>query len=356
MADSEKNSTQDSDSSATHEDRIWMQIAIHEARKGLGATSPNPPVGALVVKDDHILGRGWHHKAGEPHAEIEAFRDSLERHSEEDLKGATLYVTLEPCSTKGRTPPCTNTIVDRGISRVVVGTTDPNPDHAGAGIEILQKAGIEVVSGCREDEAKHLIRFFQKHILTGRPWVIAKTAITLDGRTTLRAADGSWITARPALEDVQSLRQQVDAILVGGETVRRDNPRLTLRGDHARDREQPWRVVLTATKELPEDAKLFTDDHKDRTMVMHGHSLERALEVLGKQGVTSVMIESGGRLFAHGLANQLVDEVVIYIAPILGGGDTRLMPVDRLVADLLDVEYHPIGRDLRVTGFPKARA
>lgn len=344
------------DDHSTHEDRIWMQIALHEARKGLGTTSPNPPVGALVVKEDSIMGRGWHRKAGDAHAEVEAINDALERHSEEEIRGATLYVTLEPCSTKGRTPPCTKTITDHGIVRVVIGTIDPNPDHSGAAIDILSKAGIEVVTGCREDEARHLIRFFSKHIQTGRPWVIAKTAITLDGRTTLRAADGSWITARPALEDVQSLRQQMDAILVGGETVRKDNPRLTLRGDRAKNREQPWRVVLTVTRDLPEEAKLFTDEHQERTMVMHGNSLERALDVLGQQGITSVLVESGGRLFSHGLANDLVDEVVIYVAPILGGGDTRLMPVDRLVADLIDVEHETIGRDLRITGFPKLRS
>ncbi|MCB1231612.1 MAG: bifunctional diaminohydroxyphosphoribosylaminopyrimidine deaminase/5-amino-6-(5-phosphoribosylamino)uracil reductase RibD [Verrucomicrobiae bacterium] len=341
--------------SSTHDDRTWMKIALHEGAKGLGLTSPNPPVGAVLVKDDHILGRGWHRKAGEAHAEVVAIEDALGRCSPDDLKKATLYVTLEPCSTTGRTGACTDLIQLHQIGRVVIGTVDPNPAHAGAGIKILEKAGVEVITGCREDEAKHLIRFFAKHITTGRPWVIAKTAITLDGRTTLRSEDGSWITGKAALDDVQKLRRQIDAILIGGETLRRDDPRLTLRGDFAKDRPQPWRVVLTAMKDLPTDAKLFTDEHHERTMILRGASLEKSLDLLGDQGVCSVMIESGGRLMAHGLANDLIDEVVIYLAPILGGGDTRLMPVDRIVADLCDVTYQQIGRDFRVTGFPKRR-
>ncbi len=349
-------SSRSSSKELTHDDRTWMKIALHEGRKGLGLTSPNPPVGAVLVKDDQILGRGWHRKAGEAHAEINAIKDALSRHSDADLKKATLYVTLEPCSTKGRTGACTDAILERKIGRVVVGCLDPNPDHAGAGIELLEKAKVKVVTGCREEEARHLIRFFEKHVTTGRPWVIAKTAITLDGRTTLRSEDGSWITGELAQEDVQKLRRQVDAILVGGETVRRDNPRLTLRGDFTKDRPQPWRVVLTATKDLPEDATVFTDDHQDRTMLLRGASLERSLDLLGDQGICSVMIESGGRLFAHGLANDLIDEVIIYVAPILGGGDTRLFPVDRIVADLSDVSYEQVGRDMRVIGFPRRRS
>ncbi len=339
----------------THDDRTWMRVALHEAGKGLGLTSPNPAVGAVIVKDDQILGRGWHRKAGEAHAEIHAIQDALSRHSEEALKAATLYVTLEPCSTTGRTGACTDAIVAAGFHRVVIGCPDPNPAHAGAGIEILRDAGIEVVSGCREEEARHLIRFFAKHITTGLPWVIAKTAITLDGRTALRSEDGPWISGPEALEDVQRLRRQIDAILVGGETVRRDDPRLTLRGEYAADRPQPWRVVLTATRDLPEGAKLFTDEHKARTIVLRGASLERSLKVLGDQGIASVMIESGGRLFAHGIANDLIDEVVIYLAPTLGGGDSRLLPVDRIVADLDDVTYERVGRDFRIIGTPRKR-
>lgn len=341
--------------SPTHDDRTWMQIALHEARKGLGLTSPNPPVGAVVVKDDRILGKGWHRKAGEPHAEIEAFSDALSRHSPKDLKGATLYVTLEPCSTVGKTGACTQAIIGHRVGRVVVGANDPNPAHAGAGIEVLRKARIPVSVGCREDEATNLIRFFAKHITTRRPYVIAKSAITLDGRTVLRSEDGSWITGKAALEDVQRLRRQVDAILVGGETVRRDNPRLTLRAEFSRDRPQPWRVILTATRDLPESSHLLTDEHKDRTMIFHGASLDRTLDILGEQGVCSVLLESGGRLFAHALTNDLLDEVVLYIAPLIGGGESRLMPLDQVVADLGDVQHQTFGRDLRVTGIPKRR-
>jgi diaminohydroxyphosphoribosylaminopyrimidine deaminase/5-amino-6-(5-phosphoribosylamino)uracil reductase len=349
-----------------------MKKVLTEAAKGLGLTSPNPPVGAILVRDGEVIGVGYHHKAGEPHAEIEALLDAMKRRgpkaksakkkaaghslensvSHSDLtKGATLYVTLEPCSTAGKTGACTDAILKAGISRVVVGCEDPNPAHAGQGLTILRKAGIEVRCGVMRNECADLIRFFAKHITTAKPWVIAKTAITLDGHTTLPKERGQWISSEKSLEDVQRIRAVCDAILIGGETLRRDNPQLTLRGKFAeRDRPQPWRVVLSAEPELPKDSLVFTDDHKDRTIVYQGKTLGQALDDLGKRGIQSVMLESGGRLFAYGIAKGLIDELVLYVAPIIGGGSNRLLPVDGIVADLKDMRSKRIGPDIKITG------
>ncbi len=329
-----------------------MKLALREGRKGLGRTSPNPAVGAVIVSKNgkEILGRGWHHKAGHPHAEVEAIADATAKFPRRSLAGTTIYVTLEPCSTTGKTGACTDAILKVGFGRVVIGTLDPNPAHAGAAVRILAKAGIDVSVGVCEDECRELIRFFAKHISTGKPYVIAKSAITLDGRTTLTKSRGQWISGPESREDVQRLRTQCDAVLIGGETARADNPLLTLRGKHAVGRDQPWRVVLTAIRELPEDLNLFTDDFADRTEVFHGESLARVLTTLGKRGITSVLLESGGRLFAHGIAKKLIDEVVIYQAPIIGGGGKRLMPVDNIIADLDNVSVKRIGNDTRIRG------
>lgn len=349
-------------------DKAWMKKALAEAAKGLGLTSPNPPVGAILVQGEEVIGAGFHQKAGEPHAEIEALLDAHKRRQQKTRasskkpsgsssaeaevgKDTTLYVTLEPCSTEGRTRACTDAIMKAGISRVVVGCEDPNPAHAGAGLKILRKAGIEVRCGVMKNECADLIRFFAKHITTAKPWVIAKTAITLDGHTTLPKERGQWISSEKSLEDVQRIRAVCDAILIGGETLRRDNPRLTLRGKFAeRDRPQPWRVVLSAEPELPKKCHLFTDDHKDRTIVYQGKTLSQALDDLGKRGIQSVMLESGGRLFTYGIAKGLIDELVLYVAPIIGGGDNRLLPINGIVADLKDMRSKRVGADIKITG------
>ncbi len=331
-------------------DERHMRTALRIGARGLGTTSPNPPVGAVIVREGVILGRGWHQRAGEPHAERNALGDAERRYGQGAVRGATLYVTLEPCSTHGRTPPCTEAILTSGIRRVVVSATDPNPLHAGSGFEVLRKAGIEVRAGVLEEEGRDLIRFFSRRITTGMPWVIAKTAATLDGHTSLPEQWGRWISNEAAREDVQAWRRQCDAILVGGETFRRDNPALTLRRRWAKGRTQPWRVVLTSKKDLPLTHQLFTDLHRDRTLVHEGISLRESLARLGQLGVASVMLESGGRLLGRALAEGLVDEVILYLAPILGGGATRMIPTDGLFARLERVEYLPIGDNLRVRG------
>lgn len=334
-------------------DEKFMKLALREARKGLGMTAPNPPVGAVIVDgNDEIVSKGWHRRAGEPHAEVDAIHHAAAK-GVLSHEGHTIYVTLEPCSTSGKTPPCCGAIIAGRFRRVVIATIDPNPAHAGAGIELLRQAGIEVSSGICQPEADHLIRGFAKHVITGRPFLIAKTAITLDGRTTLAPGHGQWLTGAAARSDVHKLRTTVDAILIGGETLRRDNPRLTIRGrPMSHGRLQPFRIVITAREDLPVDAHVFTDEYSDRTVVRHGESLTEVLDELGRLGITTVMLESGGRLFSHAIAKNLIDEVVLYIAPVIGGGSNRLMPADDIMASLSNVKIKTFGSDLRVTGVP----
>ncbi len=332
------------------DDEVYLREALKEGKKGLGLTSPNPPVGAIIVRDGQVIGRGWHEKTGGPHAELFAIGDASRNFGLDASRGATLYVTLEPCSTHGRTPPCVNAIITAGIKRVVVGTQDPNPVHSGKGLDLLKAAGIEVTCGVAEKESQELIRFFTRHITTGMPWVIAKSAATLDGRTRLPAECGPWVSSQKARDDVQFWRRQCDAILVGGETFRVDNPSLTLRGKWAEGRPQPWRVILSSDPDLPETHKLFTDFHANRTIVHDGITLRESLGRLGKNGVTSVMLESGGRLLSHALTEGLVNEVILYLAPILGGANQMLIHGEGIASTLKDLEVTKIGSDLRLRG------
>ena len=206
----------------------FMRTALRLARRGYGATSPNPMVGAVLVKGGRIIGRGWHHRAGLPHAEIEALRDAQKRGR--NPKRATIYVTLEPCSTHGRTPPCTEAIIAAGIKRVVVGATDPNPKHAGKGFKILKQAGISVVSGVLAEECARLNEAFNHWIVHRTPFVTVKAAMTLDGKIATASGESKWITGEAARAQGMHLRLGSDAILVGVNTVLADDPSLTLRG------------------------------------------------------------------------------------------------------------------------------
>ena len=295
-----------------------MRLALREAERGVGRTSPNPAVGAVIVRGGRVLARGYHRAAGQPHAEIEALR-ALKRPAQ--ARGATIYVTLEPCSTHGRTPPCTDAILHAGLARVVIGATDPNPRHAGSGVGILEAGGIQVRAEVLGEACRRLNRPFNRWIVTGRPWVIAKAALTLDGRLTRPPDEDRWLSGPAARAHAHRQRARVDAILVGAGTVRADNPRLTVRGVADADPgRQPWRVVRTRGGDLPAGAHLFTDEWRERTLVFRGRPLAAVLGDLGARQVTSVLIEGGGQVLGQAFGAGLVDEVQFYFTPWLAGG------------------------------------
>ena len=327
-----------------------MRAALKEARRGVGQTSPNPAVGAIIVRNGRVAARGFHQRAGMPHAEIEAL-GRLRR--SEDARGATLFVTLEPCSTQGRTPPCVDAIISAGLRRVVIGAIDPNPAHAGRAVTLLQNAGVEVITGVLEHECTALNAAFNRWIVTGLPLVIAKAGMTLDARLTRPEIEQRWITSEAARADAMKLRARVDAILIGAQTLRTDNPRLTVRGiPGAR---QPWRIVLTRDGNLPECAHLFTDKHRERTLVYRKQPLRAVLRDLGAKQITSVLIEGGTRVLGEAFDERLVDEVCFYVAPLLCGGPSVIVGGHGAGATLEslrlhDVDYKKIGRDIRLRG------
>jgi diaminohydroxyphosphoribosylaminopyrimidine deaminase/5-amino-6-(5-phosphoribosylamino)uracil reductase len=296
-------------------DTNYIRIALREAAKGLGRCSPNPAVGAVLVNSGRLVATGFHRKAGRPHAEIEALR----RAPASALCGSTLYLTLEPCSTFGRTPPCTDAIIAARIGRVVIGAIDRNPVHAGKGIERLRSAGIRVTTGVLESQCRRLNVGFDRWISSGRPWVIVKIAQSLDGRITRPADESTKLTGAAAHRRVQALRATVDAIMIGAETLRQDNPRLTVRGMRAA--KQPWRAVVTRNGALPPDSRLLTDGFRERTLVYRGQSWDEVLLDLGKRGVTRLLVEGGGEVLGELLDADLIDEVWNFFAPLLTGGN-----------------------------------
>lgn len=336
-------------------DRHWMGIALAEARRGWGMTSPNPMVGAVVVGDGRELGRGYHERAGAPHAETVA----LSKAGSATI-GATLYVTLEPCSTVGRTPPCTAAIEAAGIARVVVGCPDPNPQHRGRGIDILRDAGLTVDTGVLEVECRELNESFNRWITTGKPFVLLKMAMTLDGKIATAAGQSQWITGPEARAEVQRLRQWADAILVGGETVRCDDPSLTVREPPDWPR-QPLRAVWTRSSGPDPRAKVNTGPG-GAAMICKADGRDdwvRFLEELGTREVTALLVEGGGELAAAMLSAAVVDKLLFFVAPrILGGRDSRPVvsgPNPESLSEALDVTdvcVSRLGKDLLISGRP----
>ena len=329
-----------------------MRAALTEARRGIGSASPNPAVGAVLVRGQRVISRGYHRASGLPHAEIEC----LAAAPTGSLRPATLYITLEPCSTIGRTPPCTDAIVRAGVGRVVIGATDPNPLHGGRGIDQLRASGIRVTTAVLVAECSQLNEAFSKWIVTGKPFVIAKCGMSLDGRLTRAPNEERWLTGPVARRHAMRLRAQVDAILIGAETLRRDNPRLTTRG--IPDARQPWRVVLSRSGKLPRDAHLFADRFAARTLVYRNKALRQVLADLGRREITSVLIEGGGNVLGQAFDARLVDKVQFYLAPVFTGG-----PVPAVAgrgagstadgAKLSQTRFERIGPDLIVTGYPR---
>ena len=340
------------------EDVYWMQRALTLARNGIGYTSPNPAVGAILVKDGAELGGGWHRGAGQAHAEIEAIAAARASHGDTCCKGATIYVTLEPCSTRGRTGPCTEALIKAGIARVVYGAVDPNPNHAGVADVLLGEMGVEVSAGIEAADCGRLIRPFAKVQSTGLPWVIVKTAMSLDGRITRPPGEGQWLSGPESRTEVQQLRREADAVLTSGQTVRADDPKLTVRDPALHpERGQPWRVVMTSREDsLPASAALFTDEHAERTLVFCKKRIEVVLrELASEHGVCTVLIEAGGSLLGRFIDEGWADEAVVYLAPILTGGPVPAVGGEG-VADLAerlrlkDVEFARFGDDVRMRG------
>lgn len=327
-----------------------MQRALNLAERAKGFTAPNPIVGAVIVKNGKIIGEGWHHGAGLPHAEVEAIRSAGKR----SLKGADIYVTLEPCCTTGRTPPCTSAIINAGISRVFAGCTDSNGKHAGKGFEILRNAGITVETGILEEKCLSANRAFFYHITHNRPFVILKMASTLDGKTATASGNSQWITSVQARKRVQQLRKNSDAILVGAETYRLDQPSLTIRTPKGKVLRTPLRFAATTHPERLEmrEGWEFVD-------LSSRGAWDHFLDELGKRGVMQLLIEGGGTLAASALAAQAVNEIEFHYAPkILGGSRSRTV-CDGANPETLseaipvsDIKISRCGIDFVVTGTP----
>jgi diaminohydroxyphosphoribosylaminopyrimidine deaminase/5-amino-6-(5-phosphoribosylamino)uracil reductase len=353
-------------------DVTFMREAIRLARKGLGRTSPNPPVGAVVVSRGRVVGRGFHRRAGALHGEAEALRAAGAR-----ARGATLYVTLEPCNHHGRTPPCTDAVLAAGVKRVVVGARDPNPHVKGGGITRLRARGVRVDVGVEEERCQDVIRAFTTYARTGLPFVTLKLAASLDGRIATVTGASRWITSEPARRLVHQLRNEYDAVMVGAGTVRADDPALTCRLRGGRD---PLRIIVAGRLRLPLDAHILNGRAAAGTIVATATrrpSVERALRTrgvtvlvqpaksgvvslrtllaaLGRRGIASVLIEGGATLAAAALRARVVDELLCFYAPKLIGGDGKPMLSSlgirnlRTAVNLANVRVQRIGSDLLV--------
>ncbi|MBI1911195.1 MAG: bifunctional diaminohydroxyphosphoribosylaminopyrimidine deaminase/5-amino-6-(5-phosphoribosylamino)uracil reductase RibD [Deltaproteobacteria bacterium] len=350
----------------------FMRAAIKLAKKGVGRTSPNPAVGAVIVKDNKVISEGYHRKAGLPHAEAVAISELGK-----GGKGATLYVTLEPCCHFGRTPPCTDAIISAGIKKVVIGMQDPNTLVCGKGTEILRASGIEVITGVLEEECKRLNEPYLKYITTKTPFVILKLASTLDGKIATSAGESKWITGVDARKLVHKTRSLTDAVMVGSGTVLKDDPELTVRLVKGRN---PKRVVVDSSFQSPLNANIFrqkgtivfttpaaSEKKIDEALRMgvevvvlpaskDGVDLKRVLKELGKREVTSLLVEGGSRLAASLLKKGLVDRINLYMAPMLIGGDGLSSIGELGIKDLgkapkLDkISVKRVGNDMLIEG------
>lgn len=358
-------------------DEKYMGRAIELAYRGAGRVNPNPLVGAVIVKEGRVIGEGWHEYYGGLHAERNAFA-----RCSEPAEGATLYVTLEPCCHYGKTPPCTEAVIEHKISRVVVGLQDPNPLVAGKGVQMLREAGIEVVTGVEESRIREMNRVFLKYITEKSPWVVMKTAMTLDGKIAAYSGDSKWVTGEEARNRVQWMRAECMGIMVGIGTAKADDPMLTCRLEG--DFRQPVRIVVDSRAEIDLESKLVKTARDFRTIVAHTaqadsvklHSLKDAgvetwlceeqdgrvavvdlLRQVGKNGIDSLLLEGGGELNYTFIKNRLVDEVCAFIAPKIVGGRDAKTPVEgdgfglmNEAVELEDWTVEKIGGDLLVRG------
>ncbi|MBN6031497.1 Riboflavin biosynthesis protein RibD [Pantoea ananatis] len=365
-------------------DERYMARALELARRGRFTTTPNPNVGCVIVRDGQIVGEGWHQRAGEPHAEVHALRMAGDR-----ARGATAYVTLEPCSHHGRTPPCCDALIAAGVKRVVAAMQDPNPQVAGRGLHRLHQAGIEVSHGLMMQEAEALNRGFLKRMRTGFPWIQLKLGASLDGRTAMASGESQWITSSAARRDVQRLRAQSSAILSSSATVLADNPSLTVRWseldsesqrlvDEAELR-QPVRVIVDSQNRVTPHHKLIEqsgetwlmrqqvdDRHWPETVTQIPVPLRDSqldlvalMMVLGQRQINSVWVEAGATLAGALIQAGLVDELIVYVAPKLLGNDARGLCQLAGLTQLADApvfafrDIRQVGDDVRLTLTPQ---
>ncbi len=360
-----------------------MSRALQLARRGLYSTDPNPRVGCVIVKDDVVLSEGWHQKAGQPHAEIEALNNAKQNQTLDNVSGATCYVTLEPCAHHGRTPPCTESLINAGIKKVIAATIDPNPLVAGKGIQQLKEAGIETASGLMEAQAGELNPGFAMRMQQGRPFVRCKLAMSLDGKTALHNGESKWISSPESRMDVQKLRARSSAIMTGIGTVIADDPSMNVRlsesEDWAKHGRQPLRVILDSDLEISPEAKILNvtgqaiifhqSDNKGRIEKLENKGaelvtieaargsafLKQVLNYLAmEKEINEILLETGSTLAGEMLQAGFIDELIIYIAPALLGQDAKSLfqlPViedmsDRISLDISDVRS--IGKDIRI--------
>lgn len=357
----------------------YMERALKLAEKGAGYTNPNPLVGAVIVKDGRIIGEGYHKLYGSHHAEINAFRNASQ-----DVRGAAMYVTLEPCSHYGKTPPCAKAIVEKGIKKVVVALKDPNPEVSGRGIKILQDNGIEVVTGVLEDESRRLNEIFIKYITTKLPFCILKTAMTLDGKIAARTGDSKWITNQESRRYVHKLRHRVSGIMVGVETVIKDNPLLNTRLDEENGSD-PIRIVADTNARTPVESKILNNQSNARTIIATTElapkerikklksrgaeiiitpmcknrvDLKYLMKELGERKIDSVLLEGGSELNYSALEAEIIDKVNAFIAPKFIGGRESKTPVGGLgrpfmkeAIMLKDIDVYRFGDDIMLEGY-----
>lgn len=364
----------------------WMAKAIQLAQKGRYTTHPNPRVGCVLIKDQHIIGQGFHAKAGEGHAEVNALASA----TPQEIIGATAYVTLEPCSHQGKTPPCADALIKAGVARVVYGMQDPNPEVSGRGLAKIRQAGIDVVGPILEADCEALNPGFIKRMREGLPFVRAKLAMSIDGRTAMESGESQWITGSDARLDVQRLRAQSDAIVTGIGSVLADNPSMTVRIDNddqateAKNVRQPLRVVMdTALSILPEAKILYPTKQacvfsiEEEVEGEHLEALNKkgvtvrfaprgqdgrldlldAMEQLADAGINEVLLESGAELAGGFLQAGLIDEIVVYMAPKLLGSNARplfTLPLDNMdeAVELTLKSVRQVGQDVRLVYVP----
>ena len=354
----------------------YMRYALNLAEQSRGRTSPNPLVGAVIVKGGRIIGEGWHKKYGGNHAEINAFEDAAR--AGHDVQGAEMYVTLEPCSHYGKTPPCARAIIEKKVKKVYIGMEDPNPLVAGQGIRMMEEAGIQVEAGILKQECSKINEIFLKYITEKRPFVVMKTAMTLDGKIAARTGDSKWVSGEESRSLVQEMRNSLTGIMVGIGTVLADDPRLTCRKEGGRD---PVRIIVDSHLKIPLSAKVLQDDNYilaatsdcdtekkkrlgDRVLLTKSRDgqvdLDDLMMQLGKRGIDSILLEGGGRLNESALKAGIVDRVIFFIAPKIIGGKDAPTPVEgeglaRMdeAISLDNVQFEKIGEDLMIQAIPK---